>query len=277
MAIYSGKVCVVASLHDKASAIGPSFKKVLGFEVETAAIDTDRLGTFTGEIERTLSPFDCVKEKCRLGLEYRQAKYGVASEATFGPHPEIPFLSSHHEILFFMDLERQFELNVSTISLETNFNKKRISTLEELNEFSEAAKFPSHALILKSEGEGPLFKGIIDHKTLIESFEKAKAISKEKNVWVETDMRAHLNPSRMNVIARLADELANRLNTLCPGCETPGFGVIKREGGLECLECGAPTPLIAKKILGCPKCEHKKEVPIQSDRADPQFCMFCNP
>lgn len=275
--IYRDEVCVVASLHDKAQAIGPSFKEILGFNVQTAEIDTDQLGTFTGEIERTLAPIDCVKEKCRLGLEFKKGKYGVASEATFGPHPEIPFISSHHELLFFMDLERQFELSISFLSLETNFNRKKIASIEELKAFAASAKFPTHALILRGEGTGTIYKGIQDPVALEEAFYNVKGASKDKSVLVETDMRAHLNPSRMNVISRLATELAHRLNKRCPACHTPGFGEIKRVGGLECLECDAPTPLISKKILGCPKCAHEEEIFMKSKKADPQFCMFCNP
>lgn len=275
--IYKNELCVVASLHDKAKAIEPSFKEILGFQIEKAEIDTDQLGTFTGEIERKLAPLDCVREKCKRGLEFKKGIYGVASEASFGPHPEIPFISSHHEILFFMDLKRGFEVSVSNISLETNFNKKKISTIEELKAFADSAKFPTHALILRSAEGGVIYKGIQDHFVLVESFEKAKEASKEKGVLVETDMRAHMNPSRMNVISQLAKELAYRLISLCPSCQTPGFGVVKRLGGLLCHECDTPTPLIAKKILGCCKCDHAVEKIISTEKADPQFCMFCNP
>lgn len=275
--IYRNEVCVVASLHEKAKAIEPHFKEILGFEILKAEFDTDQLGTFSGEIERKLSPLDCVKEKCRRGLELKKGFYGVASEASFRPHPEIPFIGSHHEILFFMDLKQEFEISISCLSLETNFNKKKITTLEELKEFADNANFPSHALILRpADGEG-IYKGIQDRFVLEESFEKAKEASNDKSVLVETDMRAHLNPSRMKVISHLSRQLANRLTTLCPSCKTPGFGEVKRMGGLLCQECEAPTPLTAKIILGCCKCDHQIEKVICSEKADPQFCMFCNP
>ncbi len=64
-------------------------------------------------------------------------------------------------------------------------------------------------------------------------------------------MRALFNPSRMTVIAELANQLADRLATSCPTCTSPGWGKIGIEKGLPCEYCYQPTPLISHEIYGC--------------------------
>ena len=42
-------------------------------------------------------------------------------------------------------------------------------------------------------------------------------------VRVESDMRAHMNPTSMIVISQLAEKLDQRLSILCPKCKLPGL------------------------------------------------------
>lgn len=61
-------------------------------------------------------------------------------------------------------------------------------------------------------------------------------------------MRAHHNPTRMQVIEELADKLAQRLMTPCPACDMPGFGIVDIERGLPCRLCHLPTQSIYHDI-----------------------------
>jgi hypothetical protein len=55
--------------HDKAGMVAPALAP-LGLEVlATDGFDTDTLGTFSGEVERTLSPLECARRKARLACE----------------------------------------------------------------------------------------------------------------------------------------------------------------------------------------------------------------
>jgi len=103
--------------------------------------------------------------------------------------------------------------------------------------------------------------------------------SGDNKVWVETDMRAHLNPTRMKMIGRLAETLAQRLSCLCPSCYTPGWGRVDIEGGLPCGWCGTPTDEIKAEIYGCTKCRYKetKAAPHGRETAEPGCCPICNP
>ena len=277
---YQNQVCYLGSMHKKEIAIAPAFEELLGCKMIPSEINTDLLGTFTGEIQRTLSPLECAKQKCYRGLDVYNGQIGIANEGTFGPHPSIPFIVCDFEILFFADKTLDFELTISKTFLETNFATKAIRTIEELSDFAKQALFPSHALILRpmeTKEPGLIFKGIQNHEELFPVFEKCLASSKKGIVWVETDMRAHMNPSRMKNIKELSYQMASQLATSCPSCTIPGWGIIKYIPGLPCQECKMPTKLIRSQIYGCCKCDHQEIVEITNGLADPGCCLICNP
>lgn len=277
---YQNKTCYLASMHKKETAVSIPFEKFLGCKVIPAEINTDLLGTFTGEIERTLTPFACAKEKCYRGLDVAKGTLGIASEGSFGPHPSIPCISADFEVLFFTDRNLGFELTLTKISAETNFSAKAIQSIEELTVFADRALFPSHALILRPHDKKDpnlIFKGIQQVEELQRIFHICSQASKDGLVFVETDMRAHMNPTRMKRIEELAYEMSARLAILCPSCHIPGWGVIKQVSGLPCKECRTPTHLIQSEIHGCCQCSHQQVVKNQQEMADPEYCPFCNP
>jgi hypothetical protein len=267
----------------KEKAIGPPFEKSLGCKIIPAKINTDLLGTFTGEIKRELAPLACVKEKCYRGLEFEKGTLGIANEGSFGPHPSFPFIPANSEVLFFSDRNLEFELTLSKTSLETNFSAKSIQNIDELSAFAKQALFPSHALILRpndTEYSNLIFKGIQNYEELYRIFQRCSEVSRDRLVWVETDMRAHMNPTRMKKIEELAYEMANRLANPCPSCQIPGWGLVNSVPGLPCKECRRQTDLIKSKIYGCCKCEYKEILEThltQKEMADPSWCPFCNP
>jgi hypothetical protein len=277
---YFNQICYLASMHKKENAIAIPFKKFLGCKVIAPEINTDLFGTFTGEIERKSSPLECAKQKCLKGLEISGGTLAIASEGSFCPHPSMPFISADFEVLFFKDLDLEFELTLTKISSNTNFSKKVIDTLEELNQFADNALFPSHAINLSphdSQKPNILFKGIQDRIELFQVFQECKKISKHAKVLVETDMRAHKNPTRMKVIEQLSYEMAARLTSTCPSCKTPGWGLSKSNPGLACKACKMPTELINSQNFACCKCTYEETIDMQQKLAEPEFCAFCNP
>jgi hypothetical protein len=278
--IYQNQFCYLASMHKKEKAIAPIFKKFLGCKVVPAQINTDLLGTFTGEIERTLNPAACVKEKCYRGLEIEKGSLGLANEGSFGPHPSMIVIPADFEILFLADKNLGFELSLSKISTQTNFSAKSIKNIKELASFAKEALFPSHALILRpNDTKDPslIFKGIQDIQELYRIFQKCSEASKDSLVWVETDMRAHMNPSRMKVIKELAYDMVARLSIACPSCQIPGWGIVKNIPGLPCKECRMPTELIKSHIYGCCRCKYQEVLENKSEMARSDDCPFCNP
>ena len=279
---YAECVISLTTKHKKAEAIAPIFKEILGAHVFESCQDTDLLGTFSGEIERNKTPKECAKEKCLWGFSDPSFLYSLASEGSFGPHPFLPFTSCGEEILYFIDKKREFHLVVSEISTSTNYLTKEIDSLDTLFEYAKKAQFPSHALILghlKQKQNGFLVKGITCFEVLEKAFYDAKKISANEPLWLQTDMRAHLNPTRMKSIQELARTLALRLKTPCPSCSTPGWGKKKIERGLLCRVCHNETDRIKAEIFGCQVCSYQEKVyyPSGIHYSEPDTCSFCNP
>jgi len=281
---YAGSSIMLTTKHCKGRAISPAFKNKLGAQVVEYAADTDLLGTFSGEIERKGNALECARSKCEWAFRSLGAdvKYALASEGSFGPHPFIPFISCDFEILYFIDKKLDFHLQLSCFSEKTNYQMQEIQTFQELKNFAIRAQFPSHALILRPDRKKTaalIFKGITTESMLREAFDRSSELSVDGKILVETDMRAHLNPSRMIIISALAEKLAERLSTHCPQCSTPGWGQVRAEKGLECRWCGLETDLVKSLIFGCTKCHYEQTVaPSHNlDNAEPGNCSYCNP
>lgn len=275
---------MLTTKHSKAIAIAPPVFDIVGASVIEYVVDTDLLGTFSGEIDRQGSALECAKQKVELSLNKlgSEVEYALASEGSFGPHPFMPFIPCDHEILYFIDKKHGFHLHLSHLSEKTNYQMKALDSWEELKIFASQTLFPSHALILRTnniETKHPIFKGINTWHELEESFKASLKLSDKKKVWVETDMRAHMNPSRMEVIGELGTKLAQRLATYCPSCLAPGWGKIRVAKGLECSWCGEKTENIKNEIFGCTKCEFEetRERVDGLNQADPVHCQNCNP
>lgn len=168
------------------------------------------------------------------------------------------------------------------MSAKTNHSEKAFTDFEALKPFCDKVLFPSHALILrfnKPTKEPLIIKGIQTYSHLREAFLNCCCLSDDAHALVETDMRAHMNPTRMEVIKELADSFAKRLAIPCPFCYNPGWGVIDTQKGLECSLCGSESDLIKAEIFGCPKCQQKQLRPRADglSLADPQYCIWCNP
>lgn len=284
LSAYAGSCFILTTKHAKSIAIAPPLWRTLEASVLEYAVDTDQLGTFSGEVEREGNALECARRKCERSLERLgdKVEFALASEGSFGPHPFIPFLPCDHEILYFIDRRHGFHLHLSHLSEKTNYRIEAVDSYEALQKLAEEAQFPSHALILRPNGreaKAPLFKGIDSQDALEEAYKECLKHSVDGKVWLETDMRAQFNPSRMQVIGELAVKMADRLATHCPKCSTPGWGKIRVEKGLECGWCGSETELVKSEIYGCTKCAHEKTTGRTDglEKAEPGNCGYCNP
>jgi len=279
---YKGCCVFLTTKHQKANALSPPFASILGAHVREYVVDTDQLGTFTGEIPRKGTALDAVIKKCRMSIENLNAEFAVASEGSFGPHPVLAFMPADFEVLHFIDTRRDFHLNMTHYSTKTNYNMCSVSSVEQLLEFARKTLFPSHALVVRPDGDdvkSPVFKGLLTVADLEAAFHESVKFSPKKMAWVETDMRAHCNPTRMDVIRELAEAMAVRLNCLCVHCGTPGWGKIKAVEGLPCRWCGSETRDIKYEVYGCQKCDYQQQrpPPHEQETADPGNCLYCNP
>lgn len=244
-------------------------------------VDTDLLGTFTGEVPREGTPREVALRKARLGMA-ADLPLGMASEGSFGPDPMVPFITIHHELLVFVDDERNIEVCEQVATARTNFAHTVVARVDELGRFLERVGFPAHALIVRPHSAAAphrIWKGLRAMPELDNAIQAAVRDSDDGFAQVETDMRAHLNPARAKVIRRLAFKLVLRLRQQCPACDAPGWGRIDVEPGLPCRWCDTPTELMLREVYACAVCDHQ-ERRRRSDgleAADPGQCARCNP
>ncbi len=278
--MFQDRKLIIATKHKKEKIIAPLFEKLLGVSCfVNENLDTDVLGTFTGEIERALDPIATARQKCLMAMEFTNCDLGIASEGSFGPHPFMFFINADEELLIFIDKKNNLEIIARELSTATNFNGKEIKDEDELLAFADLVKFPSHGLILrKAKAENDhIFKGITDLTHLKEAF--YKLMNDFNSVYAETDMRALYNPTRMKVIETAAVKLINKINSLCPQCSKPGFGITDAKRGLQCSLCGSPTNSTLSYIYVCEHCQYTKEemYPHKKTTEDPTYCDYCNP
>lgn len=275
---YFGKVVVFPTLHEKESVVTPIFQSELGIDVQVAKIDTDQFGTFSGEIPRTLSQLDAAIAKARAAIAETGIPLAIASEGTIGPNPMIPIASSDLETIVFIDSENEIVIHESFRSSEIVAERKIFRSGDNLEEFLSKADFPAHGLIVRSEQDVSLapVKGIRDKAVLVQAIQDLSGNS--GSVIVENDLRASFSPSRMRNIAACARLLARRIASLCPQCNTPGWGSVTPIFGLPCADCGTNVEsAVMADQYGCGKCEHRQIFARTATVADARFCDSCNP
>jgi hypothetical protein len=277
---FSGRKLVIATKHEKEKVIGPLVENHLGADwFVDPTFDSDLLGTFSGEIERKDDALTTLKNKCLLAMEVSNCDLGIASEGSFGPHPTLFFGHADDELIVFIDKKNELEIYARELSTETNFGGAKIKNLNEAEEFAAKHGFPNHALIVKNQQEDfdYIQKGITNHPDL-EIFVQ-ECLSKYGTVYLETDMRAMYNPTRMKVIERATQKLIEKINSKCPECQTHGFSITEAKSGLPCEWCSSPTDSILFHLLTCQKCgfSDKQFYPHGKKFEDPMYCAFCNP
>lgn len=280
--LFSGRRAILATRHGKERAIGPAFRETLGIEIDVPDhLDTDQFGTFSGEVERPGTMDEVLVAKARYGLTRSGLGLAIASEGSFGPHPQMPFVPVGLEKLVLIDAGTGFIAIEHSLDMSPCYASWETRSLGDIADRVQAVGFPAQALIVRPNAGSPgqVRKGLRDVGTLEEAVAGAARISGDGLACVQTDMRAHFNPRRMHAIGLLAQKFADRLSRACPSCKAPGWGVKRTERGLPCSGCGAPTDWVLNDILGCFVCDDELPAP-RSDglcEADPAHCPYCNP
>lgn len=282
VAELSGRQAALATMHGKERVIAPALTVVGVKTLLVRGLDTDAFGTFTGEVPRIKSMRDTAIRKARAAMRLSGLDLGIASEGSFGPHPDLPLVSAGTELMVLVDERHNRIHSISRVFARTNHAHAEVTNIAEGTAFLRTIGFPEHAVIIRpggvSERRPALAKGVstpaaFDEK-LMEALARGNGVA-----LVETDMRAHHNPTRMATIAELANCFAARLAQACPDCNGPGFGVSRPVPGLACVECGAPTLAIKATTTTCEHCHHKVTLPRSDglEHADAACCVLCNP
>ena len=276
---------MLATMHRKEQVIAPILEDSLGLRVEVLrTIDTDRFGTFTLEVPRPGTQRETARLKAQAALAaVPEADYGLASEGSFGPHPWLPWVAGGRELIVLTGRDGGLELVGADLTAETNHGSRLVGSVADALAFAQDIRFPTHAVVVmgvrnaKPDVSAGLYKGL----TTTEALEAAVRVVLERDgaAHLESDMRAHVNPTRRAAIGRAAQDLVRVALSGCPRCERPGFDIVERLRGLPCAECGLPTRRVRIDIFGCTGCGFREERPPATDTASasPGECDFCNP
>lgn len=275
------KVAVLATMHGKQIALQETFAAI-GVDLTLPAdFDTDQFGTFSGEVPRLGTMEEAARAKLAAAMSVSGISAGLVSEGAYGAHPMIPFAAAGLEILVWYDKERNYEIIEHLLDEKPVYDHCDIKRFEDLGPFLERINFPYTAVIVapSSNKSASCGKGLRSLQDVEEAFKSAGKLSEDGTCFVQTDMRAHMNPRRMETIRCLGKTLATRLTQLCASCATPGWGLLRRQAGLPCKWCGEASMQIAYEIHGCIACGEEKIVPRSDGKthADPAHCDICNP
>jgi hypothetical protein len=264
---------LLSSKHQKEGLLQPIFESFGLSLLVNEGFDTDAYGTFCGAIPRTEGPKTTVKEKCLAGMGFAGKRQGLASEGSFGPHPNVPFLTINEEWLVYIDLERNLEIFGRSTTLEVCHAKLDCQDAEQLPTFLASCSFGPQGLVFKdTENAKVVAKGIQDLAQL-------EQLMHQYPKWeIETDLRAHMNPLRQKNIIAAAKDLTDRMHRYCPKCTQPDFSVQRVSGNLLCEVCLQKTNTYQYLAYSCTHCYHQLiEQRKDKNFEDPQYCNHCNP
>ena len=276
---YRDQQVALLTQHGKEGVIVPVMAKLLGCRVEKVeGFDTDLLGTFTRDIAREGSQLDAARKKARIGMELSGFSIGIASEGSFGTDPFTGMLPWNRELLIWIDDRLGIEI-IATSAGKTNCSHRLIESWEEAEDFARSAGFPEHHLVVRpaDENHPELRKGLADWASLEDAVCWVLYFAPNRRAFIETDMRAFANPTRLENIRLAAEDLARRLISLCPACSAPGFALAGQVRGLPCENCGIPTNEVKADIHRCVRCEHQMLVERERKYASARYCYYCNP
>lgn len=274
--MFRGCTLAIATKHEKEKVLAPLFEKAWGVRcIVPPEFDTDVFGMFNGQIEREGPPLDAARKKCALAAQLTGANLVIASEGSFGPHPSIPFVPANEELLLLTDFVTGREFVVMEFTTETNFDGGDFSSWDELKRFATRVGFPTHALILRVGKNDYTFqyKAVRDWSLLEISYQKI--VSLARSVYVETDMRACYNPTRMAAIERAGHKMIELLQSHCPQCAAAGFSVTAVERGLPCECCGQITEGVLAHRYECQLCGFEKMEWFPNGKSN-ELAMYCN-
>ncbi len=270
----------LATIHSKELAVSPPFRRLLGAQIVVAPnVDTDSLGTFSGEVPRPAPVLETCSIKAELAFRTLDVDCAIASEGSYGPIDRLPLNPAGVEIMAFVDRRRGVRVIETLVTHRTNWRLMRFKAGDPgVPQAVKALGFPDYGVfvICNSDGSQPV-KELTCLDEVVSAVDREANRSEDGLATVIADMRAHRNPMRMKVLRALSWKLARRLQRLCPKCHAPGFGHVTSRRGLPCEDCGDATQWVDFEIDGCSACGHAAARPRKDGRrtASKLSCVTC--
>jgi len=211
---YAGAVIGLATMHDKGRAVAPPFRRLLGARVlEVTGLDTDQLGTFSGDIARPASPVEVTDLKARMTFEAMDVDCAIASEGSYAPIDRVPLNAAGVEIMTFVDRKRGVVVTETLTTQRTNWRMQRFAAGDpRVEDAATALGLPRcGAIVMRNDDWSHPVKNLSTAAEVRAAIESEAPQSRDGLAVLIPDMRAHRNPWRMMAIRALAWRLARRL------------------------------------------------------------------
>ena len=277
--------CLV-SKHKKADHIAGILNDAFGWQVNAnETFNTDMLGTFSGESERTLTALECAIYKAEKALTLCNDDIGLGSEGSFNPDA-YGVMTVNQELLACMHRKHGLlavgkairPVHVKTWTLQRD-------DIGALNEIIEALP-QNQALLMRlidpserniSVQYGNIYKGLLSREQIHAAFAALSETDAALQLEVCYDLRAMHCPERQVTLGLAANNLVERLQSVCPQCNAFDFYAEVRVPGLLCETCQLPTSMTKAFKATCNHCDFKSLKPVEQRFAETVNCPFCNP
>jgi len=276
---FSGRQFALLTRHGKETILAPLLSAELDASlVLTQDFDTDQLGTFSGDIERQLSPKECALKKAQLACELTGLTLGLGSEGSFGPSP-YGFGTANHELVACVSLQEGWSV-IGHHYTFSSVRKQAVHSTSELYQFVAQRPADQGLLLQCAAGIAKGLHGVDAIEACLKDWFGNNVLlgsAFPQALTIRDDLRAHQCPERRATIDKAMQNLVSRLLSPCPGCETPGFWPDQVHSGLPCRSCGCPTHSIRARTAHCAHCHTERTYPVSETQADPGHCPLCNP
>ena len=169
---WAGQTIYLPTLHGKGPTLTSVLAPTLGItQVQEVPVDTDKLGTFCGAVDRPNGPLFALATKIAAAKEMvPKGRLFMASEGSFRPHPTVPLQMVNLEWLKFADLDTGFECTVQSMTTTMENHERRVTHVDELHEAIKPYRLPEHAVMVGLPGApGVLFKGLSSREQIADA------------------------------------------------------------------------------------------------------------
>ncbi|HTE82765.1 MAG TPA: DUF6671 family protein, partial [Reyranella sp.] len=159
---YANQRIGLATMHAKERALGPPFRRVLGAEIVVPGLDTDTLGTFSGEVPRPDALVETCVLKAELAFRSLDVDCAIASEGSYGPIDRVPLNAGGVEIMAFVDRRRGVRIVETLLTHRTNWRMWRFKPGDPLVPAAvKAMGFPGYGVfVMKNSDYSHPVKGL---------------------------------------------------------------------------------------------------------------------
>ena len=193
-------------MHAKELAVAPPFRRLLDAEIVVAPqLDTDELGTFSGEVPRPDALVETCAIKAELAFRSLDVDCAIANEGSYGPIDAVPLVPSGIEIMAFLDRKRGIRIIETLSTHRTNWRLLRFKAGDpNIAKAVKAIGFPRYGVFVlcSSDMAHPIKSGLDTLDDVVSAMNQEAKRSEDGMAVLIADMRAHRNPTRMRVLAR---------------------------------------------------------------------------